>query len=82
MYIFCDSILFILLSGVLSIFVDLYAQVLGFLFQYNLFSEVSGFRKFAIKWSSDPHLKFVFGFQHLDLLRLLLELHKFKDDLL
>ena len=54
-------------------FVDMYAQVLGFqLFQWTLLSEVSGFGKFVMKLSSDPYLKHIFGFQLLRSLHLLL----------
>ena len=64
-------------------FVDLYARVLWFsVFQWTLFYEVSGLRKIAMKWSSDKHLKQVFGFWLLSSVRLLLELHKLKGDFL
>ena len=66
-------------SDVLSIFINLYAKVLGFsVFQWNLLFEVYGFGKFA----PDPHLKHVFGFQPLRSLRLLLEFHGLKGDFL
>ena len=52
-YIFCDSLSSVLFSDVLSICFDLYARVLTFsVFQWTYLSEVSGFGKFAIKWSS------------------------------
>ena len=78
-YIFCDSIKFSLFSNVLSILFDLYAWFLGFsAFQWTFLSKVSGFRTFAMKWSSDPHLKHVFGFWLLCSLCLLLELRELK----
>ena len=62
-YIFCDQLWYVLFSDILSIFVDLYAHFLGFsVFQWSLLPKVSGFRKFAMKWSSHPFLKHVFGF--------------------
>ena len=82
-YILCDSLWSVLLSDVLSIFIDLYAQFLGFsVFQWNLFSKISGFRQFAIKWSSYPHLNHIFGFRPLRSVRLLLGWRELKDDLL
>ena len=78
-YIFCDSLSYVLFSGILYIFFDLYARVLGFsVFQWTFLSEVSGFRKFAMKWSYNPHMNHVFGFWPLDSLRLLLELSGLK----
>ena len=50
--------------------------------QWNFFSEVSGFGKFEIKWSSNPHMKHVFGFWLLRSVLLLLELRELKGDLL
>ena len=82
-YILCDSFLSVLLSNVLSIFVDMYERVLGFyVFQWTLFSELSGFLQFVMKWSSAPHLKYVFGFQPLRSVRLLLDLCELKDGFL
>ena len=79
-YIFCDSLLYVLFPSVLSIFLDLYAQILGFsVFQWDFISKVSGFGKFAIKLSSDPHLKHVSGFRPLRSLHLLLELRELKE---
>ena len=70
-------------SGILSIFSDLYAQVLGFhVFQWNFLSEVYGFGKFAMKWFSNPHLKHIFAFWPLHSVQLLLELRELKGDLL
>ena len=78
-YILCGLLWYLLLSNVLSVFFDLYAQVLGFsVFQLIFLSEVSGFGKFARKLFSNPHLKHVFGFQPLCSLQLLLELHELK----
>ena len=66
-------------SGVLYMFVDMYARVLEFyVFQWTFLSEVSGFGKFVMKWSSDPHLKHIFGFQPLRSLHLLLYFHELK----
>ena len=63
LYIFCDFLWSILFSKYLSIFVNLYARVLVFsMFQWNILSEVYGFGKIVMKWSSNPHLKHVFGF--------------------
>ena len=57
----------------------MYAQVFGFsLFQWTFVSEVSGFKKIAMKWSSDPHMKDVFSFQQVGSLRLLLKLSVIK----
>ena len=78
-YIFCDSVWSVLFYDILSIVVNLYARVLGFsVFQWNFLFKVSGFGKFAIKWSSNPHLKHVFSFWPLHSLHLLLELCEFK----
>ena len=82
-YIFCESLLSVIFSYIWSIFFDLYAQVLGFsVFQWNLLSKVFGFGKFVMKWSSDPHLKHLFGFRPLHSLHLLLELHGLKGSFL
>ena len=82
-YIFCDSLWSVLFYDVLSIFINLYGQVLCFYtFQWNLLSEVSGFGKCAMKWSSNPHLKHIFGLRPLRSLHLLLKLLEFKGDLL
>ena len=82
-YIFCDLLWSVLFTNVLSIFVDLYLQVLGFsMFHWTFLSEVFGFGKFAMKWSSDPHLKQVSGFRPLRSLRLLLELRELKSPFL
>ena len=51
-------------------------------FKWACFSKASGFRQFAMKWSSDPHLKHVFCFRLLRLLHLLLELRELKGDFL
>ena len=60
-YIFCDSISYALFPYVLYIFVDLYAQVLGFfMFQWTLLSKLSSSGNCVLKWSPDPHLKHVF----------------------
>ena len=57
---------YVLFSDVLSIFVYLYARYLGFyMFQWSFFFKVSGFGQFAMKTSSNPHLKHVFGFRPL-----------------
>ena len=65
-YIFCDSLSYVLFSDVLFIFVYLQTQVSVFsVFQWTFLSTVSGFGQFAMKWSSDPHLKHVFGFRPL-----------------
>ena len=48
----------------------------------NTFSEVSGSGQFAMKWSYDPRLKHIFGFQLIYLVCLLLELHELNGDLL
>ena len=73
-YIFCEFLSYALFSNVLSISIDMYARVSDSLvFWWNFLSEVSSSRKFAIKWSSGPHLKDAFGFRPLRLLRLLLE---------
>ena len=78
--IFCDVLLSILLSNVLSSLNDLYAQVLGFsVFQGIFFTEVSCFRPFAMNWSSDPHLKHVFSFWLWHPVHLLLEICELKD---
>ena len=78
-YIFCGSLWSILFYGVLYIFVNLYAWVLGFsVFQWDFFPKLSSFGQFVMKLSSDPHLKHVFGFQPLRSVRLLLELNKLK----
>ena len=78
-YILCDSLLSVLFSNVLSIFVYLYACVLGFsIFQWTLLSEVSGFGKFSMKLSFNPHLKHLFCLQPLRSLFLLLELRGLK----
>ena len=62
-YIFIDWLWSVLFFEVLSIFVNMYAQVLGFyLFHWNLLFEMSCFEQLAIKWSSDPHLKHILGF--------------------
>ena len=64
-------------------FFDLYAQVLGFsVFQWTFLSEVFGSGEFAVKWSSDLHLKHVSGFWPLRSFRLLLELRGLKGCLL
>ena len=77
-YIICDSIWYVLFSEILSIFVDLYAQVLGFsMFQWNLFSKLYGFGK-VIKLSYNPRLKHAFGLRPLRLVYLLLELRELK----
>ena len=74
-YIFCDSLPSVLFCDVLFILFDLYARVLGFsVFQWKFLSRVSSFGQFSMKWSSDTHLKHVFGFQKLRSLRYLLEL--------
>ena len=63
LYIFSDFLWSILFSKSLSIFVNLYARDLVFsMFQWTFLSEVYGFGKFVMKWSSNPHLKHVFGF--------------------
>ena len=78
-YIFCDSIWYVMFYDVLSIFVNLYALVLGFsVFQWTFLSKVYGFRKFAMKLSSDPHLKHVFCFWPLRSLQFLLDLCELK----
>ena len=53
-----------------------------FSFRWTFLPEMSGLSNFAIKWSSDQHLKQVFGFPLLSLVRLLLELRELKGDLL
>ena len=78
-YIFCDLISSVLFSDASYIFFDLYAQVLGFcMFKWTFLSEVSGFGKFAMKWSSNPHLNHIFGFRPLHSLCLLLEFRGLK----
>ena len=82
-YIFCELFWSVILSEVLSIFADLYAQVLGFyVLQWNLFPKVSGFGKFTMKWPYNPNMKHLFGFKLLCSVHLLLELHEFMGDLL
>ena len=82
-FIICDSFWYILLSDILSIYFDLYALFLGnSVFQWTFFSKVSGFRNFAMNWSSDTHLKHVFGFQPLCSICLLLQINGLKGDLL
>ena len=57
-YIICDLFWYLLLSGAFSIFVNIYAQVLGFyVFQWTFPPEVSSFGKKLMRWFSDPHLK-------------------------
>ena len=78
-YIFCDSFCSVLFSGVWSIFVNLYAQVLGcYVSQWTFFSESFGFGKYEIQWFSYPNLKHVFGFQPLFSVRSLLEFRGLK----
>ena len=74
-YIFCDSILYILFFSVLSIFVDLYALILVFsVLRWTFLYQVSSLGSISMKWSSDLHLKHVFGFRPLHSLCLSLEL--------
>ena len=82
-YTFCELLSYVVFSDVLSIFVNIYAWVIFFsIFQQTFLSEVSGFRKFTIKWSSDPHLKGIFAFWPLCSARLLLYLRELKGDFL
>ena len=54
----------VLFSEILSVFFDLYAQVLAFyVFQWPFLSEFSGFNYFSMKWLYGPRLKHVCGFQ-------------------
>ena len=76
-YIFCDPFHSIILFDSLYIFIDMHAQVLKFsAFQCTLIYDFSGFGKSAIQWSSDPHLKHVFGFRLLRSVRSFLKLRE------
>ena len=78
-YTFCDSLWYVLFSDVLGILVDLYVQVLGiYVLQWNFLSAMSSFGKFAMKWSSDPHLKQIFDFRPLNSVNSLLKLRESK----
>ena len=79
-YIICYLIWSVLCFSVLSIFVDIYAPVLGFyVFQWNFLFKIPCCEIFLTKLSSYPHLKRAFGLLALRSIRLLLELRKLKD---
>ena len=81
-YIFWDSFHSVLLSDSLYILFDIYAQVLDFYaFQWTLFSDCSGFGKYAIQKSYDPHMKHIYGFWLLSPVRLFLGFLELKDEL-
>ena len=79
-YIICYLIWSVLCFSVLSIFVDIYAPVLGFyVFQWDFLFKIPCCEIFLTKLSSYPHLKRAFGLLALRSIRLLLELRKLKD---
>ena len=81
-YIFSNSFCSVLLSDAFIIFINVYAQVIGFyVLQVTLFYEFSGFVQSVIQWSYDLHLKNVFVFQLLRSVRLFFGLHELKDEL-
>ena len=81
-YIFWDLFCSKFLSYALYIYFYLYVQVFGlYVFQKTLFSIFPGPGKSVIQWSSDPHLKHLFGFILLCSVHLLLGLRELKYEL-
>ena len=81
-YIFMRLILFCTFVWFLIYFCWFYAQVFGFyMFQWTLFFEFSGFWQSVIQWSSNLHLKHVFGYWLLRSVRLFLGLRYLKVEL-
>ena len=74
-YILCGLLWYVLFSWVSSIFLYLYARILGFsVLQWTFFHKVSGIGEFEMKWSYYLHLKHVFGLRPLRSILSLLEL--------
>ena len=73
MYIFCEFIWYVLLFNVLSIFIDIYARVLGSaVLRWTFLYKTSSLGQFVMKLSSNTHMKHIFGFWPLRFVRLLL----------